>query len=108
MIPVQQEFANATKHWNMPFPSLLARLDERTAGRVIRADRGKAELEAVAQTRQGELGQLGQTEWQSFLGALTLFAPPNSPRQFDCRRGGILASLGVIVVAAAALMLRHG
>jgi hypothetical protein len=30
MIPVQENFARETKHWNMPFPALLARLMEKT------------------------------------------------------------------------------
>ncbi|MBE7247655.1 MAG: MAPEG family protein [Actinomycetospora chiangmaiensis] len=33
-------------------------------------------------------------------------APPNSPRQFACRGGGILATFAVLIVAALALLLR--
>lgn len=35
-----------------------------------------------------------------------MFAPKNSPQQFACRGGAILASMGVILVAAGALLLR--
>jgi hypothetical protein len=40
MIPVDQNFANNTKHWEMPFPGLLTELTSKTKGRVIRADNG--------------------------------------------------------------------
>lgn len=33
-----------------------------------------------------------------------MFAPPNSPRQFGCRGGGILATFAVTLVAAIALL----
>jgi uncharacterized membrane protein YecN with MAPEG domain len=35
-----------------------------------------------------------------------MFAPKNSPRQFACRGGGILATFAVIAVAAITLLLR--
>ncbi|QTK81961.1 Hypothetical protein AT6N2_L1146 [Agrobacterium tumefaciens] len=62
MIPVHQKFANESKHWNMPFPSLLQRLEEKTRGRVIRADRSKADMNPVADTVDGAL-----REWENFL-----------------------------------------
>lgn len=34
-----------------------------------------------------------------------MFAPPNSPRQFGCRGGGIIATFGVMIVAAVALLV---
>lgn len=37
-----------------------------------------------------------------------MFAPPNSPRQFACRGGGILLTLAVLGIAAIALLLRAG
>jgi uncharacterized protein len=37
-----------------------------------------------------------------------MFAPTNSPRQFACRGGGILATLAVMTVAALLLLLRAG
>jgi uncharacterized membrane protein YecN with MAPEG domain len=37
-----------------------------------------------------------------------MFAPPNSPRQFACRGGGIIATLTVIAVTAILLLLRGG
>lgn len=36
-----------------------------------------------------------------------MFATPNSLRMFACRGGGILATMGVLAVAAVALVLRH-
>jgi hypothetical protein len=35
-----------------------------------------------------------------------MFAPPNSPRQFACRGGGILLTLASLGIAAIALLLR--
>jgi hypothetical protein len=40
MIPVDQDFANNKKHWQMPYPGLLTELTKRTKGRIIRADHG--------------------------------------------------------------------
>ncbi len=34
-----------------------------------------------------------------------MFAPPNSPQQFGCRGGGILATFGVTLIAAIALLV---
>lgn len=34
-----------------------------------------------------------------------MFAPPNSPRQFACRGGGIIATMGIIAVAALLLLV---
>jgi len=38
MIPVVQEMAKK-KRWNMPFPALARRLEEKTAGRILQSDR---------------------------------------------------------------------
>ena len=35
-----------------------------------------------------------------------MFAPPNSPRQFACRGGGILSTMLVMLVAAVTLLIR--
>lgn len=67
LIPVHEEFARKSKNWNMPFPSLLARLNEMAAGRVLRADRGKSELENAAARLANLDGQLTSTEWAEFL-----------------------------------------
>ena len=40
MVPVDEQFARNVKHWNMPFPPLLQRLAQKTAGRILRADVG--------------------------------------------------------------------
>ena len=45
MIPVDEQMAHKKK-WAMPFASLLSRLEERTRGRVIRADRIASALKA--------------------------------------------------------------
>lgn len=37
-----------------------------------------------------------------------MFAAKNSPVQYTCRGGGILATLGVVAVTAVALLLRQG
>jgi hypothetical protein len=37
-IPVDQDFANNSKHWEMPAAALYKRLQERTRGRILRAD----------------------------------------------------------------------
>lgn len=37
-----------------------------------------------------------------------MLAPTNSPRQFACRAGGIIATLAVMVIAAILLLLRAG
>jgi hypothetical protein len=66
MIPVKEEFARKTKHWNMPFPSLLARLLEKTKGRVFRADRSLDALKADHAKRAGKAGELSQEDWNEF------------------------------------------
>ena len=38
VIPVDQNFANNTKHWDMPAGPLYAALQERTGSRILRAD----------------------------------------------------------------------
>lgn len=35
-----------------------------------------------------------------------MFAPPNSPRQYACRGGGIIATLSIMTIAAIALLVR--
>jgi hypothetical protein len=66
MIPVKEEFARKTKHWNMPFPSLLARLLEKTKGRIFRADRSLDDLKADSARRAGKSGELSQEDWNEF------------------------------------------
>jgi hypothetical protein len=85
MIPVQQEFANETKNWNMPFPSLLKRLEERTGGRVIRADRSKGDLIAMATQRADKPGELAKADWDKFLGALREISDAEGPIALEYR-----------------------
>lgn len=71
MVPVVESFANdAVKNWNMPFPSLLKRLEEKTGRRVLRADRGVAHFEDIARDVSGKPGELGGKEWELFRGAV--------------------------------------
>lgn len=70
MIPVKEDFARKTKHWNMPFPSLLARLLERTKGRVLRADRSLTDLQDDRQLREDKPGELGRSDWKAFFSRL--------------------------------------
>lgn len=66
MIPVVEDFArNKALPWNMPFPALNTRLKERTRGRILRCDRGIADLDA-ARTDSGTAPPLSETEWSAF------------------------------------------
>ncbi|MBY5693632.1 hypothetical protein HFO41_33280 [Rhizobium leguminosarum] len=86
MIPVQQEFANKSKHWNMPFPSLLKRLEEKTLGRVIRADRAKSDLQAPATDAGADMaGQLTPQEWAGFLANLREISDEEGPVALEYR-----------------------
>lgn len=71
MIPVREEFARKTKHWNMPFPSLLARLLERTKGRILRADKSLGDLQADRDRRADTPGELSREDWETFFSRLT-------------------------------------
>jgi hypothetical protein len=65
-IPVNQDFANNSKHWRIPAPPLYARLQERTRGRVLRAD-------AAWPTPDGPApADLSAREWQRFTASVTL------------------------------------
>ncbi|HEY7213907.1 MAG TPA: hypothetical protein VIC28_04715 [Thermoanaerobaculia bacterium] len=61
MIPVDEEMAHkpkggSPKGWDMPFPPLLKRLEEKTAGRVIRVDQGLPKRP----------GKVPASEWKTF------------------------------------------
>ncbi|MCK1332150.1 hypothetical protein IVB57_28085 [Bradyrhizobium sp. CW9] len=77
MIPVREEFARKIKHWNMPFPSLLTHLLERTKGRVLRADKSLDDLKADRARRQDKPGELTQADWESFFSRLR-FGPKSA------------------------------
>ncbi|MGO7036167.1 hypothetical protein ACCT19_35855 [Rhizobium ruizarguesonis] len=85
MIPVQQEFANKSKHWNMPFPSLLKRLEEKTFGRVIRADRAKSDLHAPATNGDADAAGLTPQEWAGFLSNLREISDLEGPVALEYR-----------------------
>ena len=57
MVPVDEEFARNVKHWNMPFPPLLQRLAQKTAGRILRADVGAPAQPASGDAAWGQAGQ---------------------------------------------------
>jgi hypothetical protein len=60
LVPVDQEMAKK-KHWNMPFPALARRLDEKTAGRILRSD---GRLAAANSSGDG-------TGWKAFYGRVS-------------------------------------
>jgi hypothetical protein len=62
MIPVDHAMA-VKKQWNMPFPDLFTRLQQKTRGRVIRIDSGLP-------TRQ-DASTLTDAEWQAFTQSAT-------------------------------------
>lgn len=66
MIPVNEAFARGTKKWNMPFPALLARLMEKTQGRVLRADRWGGDLAAEHHARPEGPGRMSDRDWEDF------------------------------------------
>jgi hypothetical protein len=65
-IPVDQNFANNSKHWQMPAPPLYKRLQDKTKGRILRAD--AAWPSAADQPPQG----LSPDDWQNFAGMVQL------------------------------------
>ncbi|MCA1361062.1 hypothetical protein I6F14_08825 [Bradyrhizobium sp. IC3069] len=74
MIPVKEEFARNTKHWNMPF--LCPRPSSRkTNGRVFRADKSLELLKADAAKRAGKPGELSQRDWGKFLSRVIAGSP---------------------------------
>lgn len=81
MIPVREEFARKTKHWNMPFPSLLARLLEKTKGKVLRADKSLADLHEDRLRRENKPGELSRDDWDAFFSRLS--AGPKSAHSDD-------------------------
>jgi hypothetical protein len=61
MIPVDEKMAREKKKWDMPFGPLLRRLEERTKGRVIRADRQVGAFKAGPKPER-----LNAREWSDF------------------------------------------
>jgi hypothetical protein len=62
LIPVDEDMARNKRHWDIPFPALLKRLEQKTKGRIIRADR------KVANLRNAPVPEhLTDAEWQAFL-----------------------------------------
>ena len=61
MIPVDERVAREKKKWDMPFGPLLRRLEEKTRGRVIRADRSASALAAGPKPER-----LTEDEWRTF------------------------------------------
>ena len=65
MIPVDEQVAREKKKWDMPFGPLLRRLEEKTKGRIIRADRTFAALKAGPKP-----AGLADDAWQAFCARL--------------------------------------
>jgi hypothetical protein len=65
MIPVDEIFATTKKHWAMPFPGLHQRLQAKTKGRILRADRSAKDIRDLKQPPNATAA-----EWQEFLGRL--------------------------------------
>ena len=65
-IPVDQNFANNSKHWEMPAAPLYARLQERTQGRILRADA------AWPGTADQPPPGLSAGDWRDFAGMVQL------------------------------------
>jgi hypothetical protein len=57
MIPVDEAMAREVKGWDMPFGELLKRLQEKTSGRILRADTGLPQKPP----------QVSAADWQRFL-----------------------------------------
>ena len=61
MIPVDEAMAREKKKWDMPFGPLLRRLEEKTRGRVIRADQRVGVLKTGPKP-----DRLNEREWSDF------------------------------------------
>ena len=68
-IPVDQDFANNSKHWEMPAAALYKRLQERTKGRLLRAD---AAWPGSAEPAPPGLSAQEAQEWGRFVRAVRL------------------------------------
>jgi len=68
-IPVDQDFANNSKHWEMPAPALYQRLQEQTKGRLLRAD---ATWPGSAEPAPLGLSAQEAQEWERFVRAVRL------------------------------------
>ena len=68
-IPVNQDFANNSKHWRMPAPALYQRLEELTDGRILRADAAYPDSDDQAPKL---LEDKEKQEWQRFQTAVIL------------------------------------
>jgi hypothetical protein len=68
-IPVDQEFANNSKHWEMPALELYKRLQERTQGRLLRADSARP---GSAEPAPPGLSAQEVQEWERFIRAVSL------------------------------------
>jgi hypothetical protein len=59
MLPVDEDFANQVKHWPMPWPNMMKRLNPRTSQRVMRLDNG---------IPQANPGAASASAWDAFAG----------------------------------------
>ena len=73
MIPVDQKWALESMHWEHPAEKLLARLEEKASGRIIRTDQIPSNSELPAKP-----AALPEAEWKNFLQHLTWDSSPDS------------------------------
>jgi hypothetical protein len=64
-IPVDEAFARNSKHWDMPAASLLAALQEKTAGRILRSDSNFPRDSAKPD-------KLPESDWREFQGNVNI------------------------------------
>jgi Metallo-beta-lactamase superfamily len=76
-LPLNQDFANNSKHWDMPAPALYARLQQQTRGRILRADAAwptpdDPKPEIPKRTDDQPPRKLKEEDWQRFKKAVVL------------------------------------
>ena len=76
-LPLNQDFANNSKHWDMPAPGLYARLQQQTRGRILRADAAwpasddpPPQVPKIADEQPPRV--LSKKDWQRFTQAVEL------------------------------------
>lgn len=76
-LPLNQDFANNSKHWDMPAPALYARLQQQTRGRILRADAAwptsdDPPPQIPNRTDDQAPRELSKKDWQRFTKAVAL------------------------------------
>jgi len=73
MIPVDQKWAAEEMHWEHPAEKLLARLEAKTSGRVIRTDQIPSGSQAPEQPTN-----MTEAEWKTYLQRLDWDRSPDA------------------------------